>query len=72
MEHYKFQFAQILSDLKLSKTKSEVDSNICLFKHQLQCYLNYSQATDLSDLQMLYEESAILIANGAEKIWAHY
>ena len=72
MEHYKSQFAQILSDLKLSKTKSEVDSNICLFKQQLQCYLNYSQATDLSDLQMLYEESAVLIADGAEKIWAHY
>ena len=72
MEHYKSQFIQILSDLKKSNTNSEVNSSVSLFKHQLHCYLNYCQVTDISDVQMLYEDRPIAILKCVEKIKCHY
>ena len=41
-------------------------------QHQLHCYLNYCQATDISDVQMLYEDQPIAILKCVEKIKAHY
>ena len=72
MEHYKTQFLLIQTGLEKSKNTSEIYSVLSVFKHQLNCYLNFCQGTDISSVKELYEDNPSFSERCSKKIKAHY